>query len=105
MFYDNSLPPRVLLPDEDESIAANRNNLSYTITGSAAKARFREFFRNFRLGTVYPYRDSLIRHWNRGEYCVEVDVSHLQQYDEALYNSLKVCSLSPIYISTILVLN
>ena len=90
MYADESRPPIVLLPDNSEEIAANRNNPSYIITGSAAKARFREFFRNFRLGTVYPYREALIRHWNRSEYFVDVNVSHLQEYDEALYNTLKV---------------
>ena len=89
MFYDESRPPIVLLPNNDEEIAANRSNPSYSITGSAAKARFREFFRNFRLGTVYPYRDALIRHWNRAEYFVDVDVSHLLEYDEILYNQLR----------------
>ena len=89
MFYDDGGPPVVYLPPSEEN-SRRRNDPSFIVEGASARQRFREFFRNFRLGTIYPYRENLIRHWNRGEYCVEIDVAHLNEYDEALYNSLKV---------------
>ena len=51
--------------------------------------RFREFFRNFRQGNVYIYRDALVRHWNRREYYVEVDVGHVNEYDAMLTQALQ----------------
>lgn len=63
---------------------------SYQLDGSTGKIRFREFFRNFRLGSVYIYRDALIRQWDRREYYVEVDIAHVNEYDEILFNNIQV---------------
>lgn len=62
----------------------------YDIDGSTTRSRFREFFRNFRIDNVFTYRDALIRHWNKRELFVEVDLAHLNQYDPVLFNSLQV---------------
>ena len=86
---DMSLRPVVLEPHTDGYDGRQRVG-AYEIEGSAARSRFREFFRNFRLGNVYPYRDALIRHWNRGEFFVEVDLAHVHEYDEVLLQSLQV---------------
>lgn len=64
--------------------------VNFDIDGSNARNRFREFFRNFRLDNVYIYRDALIRHWNRKELFIEVDLAHLNQFDEVLFNNLQV---------------
>ena len=58
--------------------------------GSVLRRNFREFFRTFRLGNVYIYRDALMRHWNREEYFIEVDLAHVSQFDEGLFNNLQV---------------
>jgi hypothetical protein len=92
MYVDDSRPI-ILAPQITGDAAYQRTDPSFFVEGAPARHRFKEFFRNFRLGTIYPYRDSLIRHWNRGEYYIEVDVSHLNEYDEALYNSLKVIQI------------
>ncbi|KAJ1428371.1 MCM2/3/5 family-domain-containing protein [Ochromonadaceae sp. CCMP2298] len=62
---------------------------NFDIDGSSARNRFREFFRNFQLENVYIYRDALIRNWNRKELFVEVDLFHLNQFDEVLFNTLQ----------------
>lgn len=64
--------------------------VDFEISGSQTRHRFREFFRNFRLDNIFIYRDALIRHWNRREMFVEVDLAHLDQFDHVLYNSLTV---------------
>jgi len=44
----------------------------------------REFIRNFRLGPTYPYRDQLLQRWHKGEFWLEIDFSHLHEYDPKL---------------------
>lgn len=58
-------PPIVLQPPERPLIENININDGYNI-----RIRFREFFRNFRQGYVYSYRDALLRGWNRREYFV-----------------------------------
>lgn len=69
----------------------NRGNLDFDtdVKGAAARQRFREFFRNFRQGNVFIYRETLVRQWNRREFFVEVDLSHVNEYDEILFNNLQ----------------
>ena len=63
----------------------------YEIEGAAARQRFREFFRNYHgSNNVYIYRDALVRQWMRREYFVEVDMAHVNEYDEVLFNNLQV---------------
>ena len=54
-----------------------------------AERRFREFFRNFRQGNLYTYREALVRQWNRHEYYIEVDLAHVNEYDEKLFNNIQ----------------
>jgi DNA replicative helicase MCM subunit Mcm2 (Cdc46/Mcm family) len=82
--------PVVLQPPEAGDSWGGSVSTDYDIDGSTTRSRFREFFRNFRIDNVFIYRDSLIRHWNRRELFVEVDLSHLNQYDPVLFNSLQV---------------
>lgn len=77
-------------PDSNDTWNNNSNLINFNLDGSNARNRFREFFRNFRIDNVYIYRDALIRNWNRQEYFVEVDLSHLNQFDEILFNNLQV---------------
>ena len=65
------------------------------LEGSYLRQKFREFFRTFRLGNVYIYRDALLRHYNRNEYFIEVDLKHVEEYDPDCLNMLQV-QLSPI---------
>lgn len=78
-------------PDAGDSWGGSRS-VNLDIEGSTARNRFREFFRNFRMDNVYIYRDALIRHWNRKELFVEVELAHLNQFDEVLFNNLQVWS-------------
>ena len=91
MFGEEEVRRPVVLqpPDAGDSWGGSRL-VNFDIDGASARTRFREFFRNFRVDNVFIYRDSLIRHWNRRELFIEVDLSHLNQYDEVLFNSLQV---------------
>uniref|UniRef100_A0A7N6ADV4 DNA replication licensing factor MCM5 n=1 Tax=Anabas testudineus TaxID=64144 RepID=A0A7N6ADV4_ANATE len=60
---------------------------------SQLKKRFREFLRQFRVGTdrtgfTYKYRDELKRHYTLGEYWVEVEMEDLASFDEDLSDCL-----------------
>ena len=87
-----SRQPVVLQPPDTNASWSNSDGglINFNIEGSNARSRFREFFRNFRLDNVFIYRDALIRNWNRRDYYVEVDLSHLNQFDEILFNNLQV---------------
>ncbi|XP_032442655.1 DNA replication licensing factor MCM5 [Xiphophorus hellerii] len=57
------------------------------------KKRFREFLRQFRVGTdrtgfTYKYRDELKRHYTLGEFWVEVEMEDLASFDEDLSDCL-----------------
>ncbi|XP_003964375.1 DNA replication licensing factor MCM5 [Takifugu rubripes] len=57
------------------------------------KRRFREFLRQFRIGTdrtgfTYKYRDELKRHYTLGEFWVEVEMEDLASFDEDLSDCL-----------------
>uniref|UniRef100_A0AAR2IT29 DNA replication licensing factor MCM5 n=1 Tax=Pygocentrus nattereri TaxID=42514 RepID=A0AAR2IT29_PYGNA len=60
---------------------------------SQIKKRFREFLRQFRVGTdrtgfTYKYRDELKRRYTLGEYWVEVEMEDLASFDEDLSDCL-----------------
>ncbi|XP_031427469.1 DNA replication licensing factor MCM5 [Clupea harengus] len=60
---------------------------------SHIKKRFREFLRQFRVGTdrtgfTYKYRDELKRHYTLGEYWVDVEMEDLASFDEDLADCL-----------------
>ena len=63
-------------------------NLAFRLSGAQARQRFREFFKHFRLGNAFLYRDALVRHLHREEFFVEVDLAHVQEYDDKLFNNL-----------------
>ena len=86
---DESRRPVVLEAQGDVVQGSRHRNSAYELEGSSARLRFREFFRNFRQGNVYIYRDALVRHWNRREYFVEVDVGHVNEYDAILTQALQ----------------
>ncbi len=81
----------VLEPPTNIDTNNRRGATNFSITNSTAKDRFANFFKTFRLGNnVYIYRDALIRHWNRREMFIEVDLAHVNEYDEVLFNNLQV---------------
>ena len=91
MYADESRAPIVLLPPETEDAwSRSRNDPNFVLDGASMRQLFREFFRNFRLGTAYIYRDSLIRHWNRNEYYIDIDLAHINEFSESLFNALQV---------------
>lgn len=74
---------------ESNERSSNRDR-DYELSGSIARMKFREFFRNYRIGNVYYYRDALLRHWTQGLYYIEVDLAHIFEFDDVLLNSLQV---------------
>ena len=81
--------PTVLEPPGEPVRNRGGGGLDFEVEGSAARQRFREFFRNFRQGNVFVYREALMRQWNRREFFVEVDLAHMNEYDEVLFNNLQ----------------
>ena len=75
-----------------DNFEGRENIRSFEIEGSIASERFKEFCRRFCQGNVYPYRDALIRHWNRAEYYLEVDLAHINEFDDVLLQALQVYS-------------
>ncbi|KAG8436418.1 hypothetical protein GDO86_007497 [Hymenochirus boettgeri] len=60
---------------------------------SQLKKRFKEFLRQYRVGTdrtgfSFKYRDELKRHYNLGEYWIEVEMEDLSSFDEDLADYL-----------------
>ena len=55
------------------------------VTPAEARSRFREFFRNYHdAEDQYIYRDQLQKRWQRRESYVEIELAHVNEYDEAL---------------------
>ncbi|XP_077996532.1 DNA replication licensing factor mcm5-like [Glandiceps talaboti] len=55
----------------------------------AIQRRFKEFLRKFHEGSFnYKYRDELKRHYNLGQYYLEVNVDDLSSFDEELADKL-----------------
>ncbi|GAB1301730.1 DNA replication licensing factor MCM5 [Apodemus speciosus] len=60
---------------------------------SHLQRRFKEFLRQYRVGTdrtgfTFKYRDELKRHYNLGEYWIEVEMEDLASFDEELADYL-----------------
>uniref|UniRef100_A0A2K5RYD5 DNA replication licensing factor MCM5 n=1 Tax=Cebus imitator TaxID=2715852 RepID=A0A2K5RYD5_CEBIM len=60
---------------------------------SQLQRRFKEFLRQYRVGTdrtgfTFKYRDELKRHYNLGEYWIEVEMEDLASFDEDLADHL-----------------
>lgn len=83
----------IVLQPPGEPARNGLNNLDFEFGKSMelpeARQHFREFFRNFRQGNIFIYRESLVRQWNRREFFIEVDLSHVNEYDEVLFDSLQ----------------
>jgi hypothetical protein len=88
--YEFSRPIVLDNPDSFEEWGNPRKNVTFDLEGSSARIRCQEFFRNYRHNNLYVYRDTLIRNWNRGDMYIEVDLAHINEFDEILYNYLQV---------------
>jgi hypothetical protein len=89
--------PVVLEPPDEYESWGGQKQLNFGLDGATSRIRFREFFRNFRLDGIHIYREALIRHWNRNEMFIEVDLAHLNEFDEVLFNNLQVGSQFPSF--------
>ncbi|KAJ3269265.1 minichromosome maintenance protein 5 [Terramyces sp. JEL0728] len=67
------------------TFSAQQNETS----GTVIEQKFLDFLRDFRLDSVFPYRDQLQHNIIQKTYFLEVDMSHLIVYDEELANQLK----------------
>eukprot|EP00968_Pinguiococcus_pyrenoidosus_P016300 scaffold1554_cov261-Pinguiococcus_pyrenoidosus.AAC.8 len=56
---------------------------------SQARKRFREFFRNFRDGLVFVYREALLAQWRRQQGFMDVYLAHVREYDQELLELLQ----------------
>ena len=88
-----SLRPIVIEANGD-GLEGREHHREFEIEGTVATLRFREFFRRFCQGNNYPYRDALLKHWNRGEYFIEVDLAHINEFDDVLLQALQVIRTS-----------
>ncbi|KAI8335322.1 MCM2/3/5 family-domain-containing protein [Chlamydoabsidia padenii] len=59
-----------------------------TNSRSEIKSLYFEFVQNFRLGNSYVYRDQLQEHLMLKQYYIQVDMSHLINYNATLANNL-----------------
>ena len=76
------------IPHSSSRTLTSSSTIAFRLSGAQARQRFREFFKHFRLGNTFVYRDSLVRHLHREEFFVEVDLAHVQEYDDKLFNNL-----------------
>jgi DNA replication licensing factor MCM5 len=53
------------------------------LTRSEARKQFREFIRNFRVGTLFPYRSQLLQRFRKREPWLEVQLNHVGAYDSS----------------------
>ncbi|KAI8897959.1 MCM2/3/5 family-domain-containing protein [Globomyces pollinis-pini] len=72
-------------------------------SNNAIEQNFLDFLRNFRLGSVFPYRDQLRKNIIIKSYFLEVDLSDLITFDQDLANSLKLDpkNLLPLFESAV----
>ena len=67
------------------------------IQKSSLKKKFRDFLREFHVsasgagGVQYIYRDELRRHYNLGQYFIEIDLGHLASYNDELADLIYQC--------------
>ncbi|EWM24527.1 dna replication licensing factor mcm5 [Nannochloropsis gaditana] len=54
-----------------------------------ARNSFREFVRNFRLGSDFLYRNQLLQRYRRGQYWLEINIGHLHDYEARLLKHLQ----------------
>ena len=80
----------VLQPVEDLIVGGNVIQGGLDVEQYQARKLFREFFRNFNIGNIFIYREALTRQWNCGDYFVEVELFHVQEFNRQLYNTLQV---------------
>jgi DNA replication licensing factor MCM5 len=53
------------------------------LSRSEARKQFREFIRNFRVGTLFPYRSQLLQRFRKREPWLEVQLNHVGAYDSS----------------------
>ena len=59
------------------------------LSARSIRNRFREFFRNYREGNVFTYREALLAQWRRRMGFVEVHLAHVGEYDLELLQLLQ----------------
>uniref|UniRef100_A0A8C3DCG0 DNA replication licensing factor MCM5 n=1 Tax=Corvus moneduloides TaxID=1196302 RepID=A0A8C3DCG0_CORMO len=76
-----------------DSLGADASVDEGQVRKSQLQKRFKEFLRQYRVGTdrtgfTFKYRDELKRHYNLGQYWVEVEMEDLASFDEDLADYL-----------------
>lgn len=78
------------MDNESRPKTVEEEDAQYNLTGNQARRGFSEFFRNFRIGGVFYYREALLRNWNKKHYFIEVNLAHVYEYNDMLLNALQV---------------
>ncbi|XP_013394229.1 DNA replication licensing factor mcm5-A isoform X2 [Lingula anatina] len=65
--------------DQQDEVQINRQQV---------KKKFKDFLKQFREGSSYIYRDQLKRHYNLGQYWVDINIEDIASYDENLAEKL-----------------
>ena len=96
---EGARPPTVLQPIEAYDGWDRDDIPSFNVDWATARIRFREFFSKFRTDNIFVYRDALTRQWHRKQFFIEVQLSHLEEYDEVLYKKLLVMRFEFFYLT------
>lgn len=91
-------PPETL--QEHEWGRRHDQPLNLNLDARVSITYFREFFRNFKIDNIFIYRESLLKNWNRRELFIDVDLDHLNEFNQDLFNHLLVSFLSLLAHST-----
>lgn len=91
--WDGEKRPVVLsrkLDKDSQPKTFAEEDAQYNLTGHQARRGFTEFFKNFRIGGVFHYREALLRNWNKKQYYIEVNLAHVYEFNDMLLNALQV---------------
>jgi hypothetical protein len=101
--WDGQKRPVVLSRQMDKdsrpTTSAEEDARYKNVTGHQARQGFTEFFKNFRIGGVFHYREALLRNWNKKDYFIEVNLAHVCEYDDMLSNALQVHKMQHAYMT------
>ena len=56
------------------------------LTPSDVEEKTKQFIRDFRVGTVFIYRERLLNNAQQGRYHLEIDLEHLKNFSEELHD-------------------
>lgn len=98
MFGEGGGSRTVVLEPIDESYQYNdwteETGEDFNSSNATIKLKFKEFIKNFSLENIFHYRELLLKQYNRRSYFISIDISHIREFDEVLFNKLLVSYFS-----------